>query len=441
MKFQQFALSFRRNSPSASMLLLSCLGFAQVGNGQTTTARTAESSAPTAQSNPLTAEVNQLLRQLHDPSFAVRESASLRLIEIGEPGLQSLRKAESSNSPDVAARVSRIAAEVERMVFEKRAKGFLISADPTEDFGLPGWTPFRAQVGSSRSSKLLFLEMIRRQKDLALAIDSVSKAAGTPNEQSAMDQMSITAAEIAQHFRTNMTYGGSLPGIGDAVGLLVACSMLQGQAPIEVNLTIVSAVYRAEVGDYFNKAGYGRCMRVLVGKWMPKTQEVLAADVLSLAMQKDIREGAVVARRHLGKQSDNDIRQFAFQCLSRFGESSDLALVSQHLNDQTIIHQYEESLPVNSDDIEVQNAAPPLGKLGILQPAKTLSVRINDLALATCMSIAKEDPLTAFPRFRSSPVIGFYVNSVACPSDEEGARAASIEAWLKRHGTRPLNSN
>ncbi len=392
-------------------------------------------------------EVVQLVKQLHDPAFAIREGASLRLLEIGEAGLVALRNAEADPSIEVRERVGRIRAEVDRLVFEQRAKGFLISGNPQEDFGLPGWSQFRQLVGSSRSSKLLFLEMIRRQRELAVCIAASSQAIGTPNEQAVLEHMNQVAAESAQRLRANMTHGGTLPEIGDAVGLLTAASLLTDQPSIEINVTIVSAMYRGEVGDYFNLAGYGRCMRTLTGKWMPKTQDVIAADILSLGMQKDIPESVVIARKHLGKQSDKDIRIASFQCLARYGETPDIALAEQYLSDETVVHQFEESYLLNRDDFNIEDSAPPLGKPPQLPAGpkvaknKLMAVRVNDLALAACMSISKEDLTVAFPKYHASPVLGFAVNSIAFPMDNQAAHNAAIESWLKKHGDRVLKSN
>ena len=187
MRFQQFSLTFRRR-----LRLAGVFGLCWMGSTQDVCAQ------PVSEVN---AEVVQQLKKLHDPSFAVREAASLRLLEIGEPGLDALRLAETDPSLEVRERVGRIRSEIDRLVFEQRAKGFLIGPNPEEDFGLPGWNQFRILVGSTRSSKLLFLEMIRRQRDLSLCIDFTSKAIGTPNEQAALFRLNQTAADSAQRLR------------------------------------------------------------------------------------------------------------------------------------------------------------------------------------------------------------------------------------------------
>ncbi len=429
MDFQQFVLHLSRGLRATGFASLCCFGGAS-----------ALGQSVASEPNP---EAVQLLKKLHEPSFAAREAASLRLLEMGEGSLSALRSAESDPSIEVRQRVGMIRAEVDRLVFERRAKGFLIASDPAENFGLPGWNQFRLLVGSARSSKLLFIEMIRRQRELADCIDAASQALGTPNERAAFEKMNQTAAESAQRLRANMTYGGTLPEIGDAVGLLTACALIKDQPSIEINVTIVSIMYRGEVGDYFNKAGYGRCMRTLTGRWMPKTQDVIAADLLSLGMQKDIPESVTIARQHLGKQSDNDIRIAAFQCLARFGATTDIELAEPYLKDDTIVHQFEESYLFNRDDINVENVPPPLGKpqLPVVPKNKLLAVRISDLALAACMAIGDEKLALVFPRYQESPIRGFALNSLAFPLEDQAAHDAAIQSYLKRRVDRVLKAN
>jgi HEAT repeat protein len=440
MCFQRFALSLDRQVRAVGIFSLCCAGMLSSALAQPPNDRPASRLKETQ-----TGDIGRLINDLRDSSFAVREAASLRLLEIGEPGLSALHAAASDPSPEVRQRVATIRTEVERLVFEERARGFLISTNPSEDFGLPAWKQFREVVGTTRSSKLLFLEMLRRQRELALSIHNASEALGTPNEQTALEEMSQLAALSAQQVRANMTYGGMLPEIGDAVGLLTACALMKDQPSIEINLTITSAMYRGEVGEYFSKAGYGRCMRALAGKWMPKTQEVMAADVLSLAMQKDVAEGALVARKHLGKNSDRDIRIAAFQCLARFGDTNDIPLLETHLNDQTILHQFEGSILLSRGDINIEESAPPLGRRP--KPAlpasdsEVMTVRVSHLALATCMLLAKEDPAAVFPRFQAFSSRGFSLNSIAFPIDDQDSHAQAVADWLQRQANRNLTAN
>lgn len=176
---------------------------------------------------------------------------------------------------------------------------------------------------------------------------------------------------------------------------------------------------------------------------MPKTQDVIAGDLLSIGMQKDIPEVVTIARKHLGKQSDNDIRVAAFQCLARFGETTDLALAEQYLDDETIVRQFEETNSLQPDGISVEDSAPPFGKLPLPPPPKSnlMAVCVSDLALAACMAINKEDASAIFPRFQASPVLGFAINSIAFPIDDQVAHKAAIETWLKRHSGRVLKAN
>ena len=57
---------------------------------------------------PDDAEITRLIKQLGDDEFDKREAATTRLAEIGEPSLDALHKAETSNDAEVRCRAMRV---------------------------------------------------------------------------------------------------------------------------------------------------------------------------------------------------------------------------------------------------------------------------------------------------------------------------------------------
>src|SRR5689334_1539887 len=67
-------------------------------------------------------EVRQLVDQLGDKKFAVRERATKRLIEIGQPALPAVREALRSNELEVRTRARRIADEIVSRQPDRKAR-------------------------------------------------------------------------------------------------------------------------------------------------------------------------------------------------------------------------------------------------------------------------------------------------------------------------------
>ncbi len=367
--------------------------------------RIAGADEPATISTNVSDEVDLLVNQLGDAAFATREAASKRLQEIGAPAVDTLQKAKKHPNIEVRERASRICDEIERHIFESVTKQFILAADGQQSFGLPAWDVFRSIAGDSRTSKLLFVTMLRSQSDLARSVEAVSQSKGTANSAIAIEELAARATAEANNLRLR-SVRGELPSVGDTVGLLLACSQFSDNAAVdsasnEVNEVVVASLYRAPQTEYFLKAGYDRCMRALAGRWISKTQDSLANDVLSIAMQRNIPEGAVVARRHLDPSSERETRVSALQCLARFGNESDIPTISALLQEETIVYEFTDQSDFGyaRDGIHEDNVPPPgLQRLAPPQNVRKMIVRLNDLALAVCMLL---DLKTLMKRFRS----------------------------------------
>lgn len=397
----------------------------------------ADEPNPSVKSND---EVESLIEQLSDPAFAAREAASKRLLEIGAPTLERLRQAQKHASLEVQERAKRICEEIDKVVFESVAKKFILAADGTQSFGLPAWKAFRSISGDSRSSKLLFVTMLRSQPELAALIDAATAVSEEANSVLAYEQLASKASSEAERLRSRSNRG-ELPAVGDTVGLLMACSMFNDTSSIaspsnEVNEVIVASLFRGPQTDYFSQAGYGRCLRALAGKWISKTQSALADDVLALAMQQAIPEGAIIARRHLSPSSDRETRVRALKCLARFGNEADIESVSKLLNDESIVYEFPDLGPIGlpRDGIREEDMPPPgLQRPKVPADEHRMIVRLNDVALAVCMTLGAEDLTKSFPNFVPSDSNPLQLADCAFASDAQEYHKLAIARWKQKH--------
>jgi regulator of sirC expression with transglutaminase-like and TPR domain len=83
-----------------------------------------------AKINSTPRQIAQLIGQLDDESFRVRETANSKLLAIGRPALPALRAAAGNNSPEVRLRVRSLVGTIQR---EMVREGFARLAKQTDD--------------------------------------------------------------------------------------------------------------------------------------------------------------------------------------------------------------------------------------------------------------------------------------------------------------------
>lgn len=385
-------------------------------------------------------DLQTLIENLNSPAFATREAASKRLLEIGAPALDTLRRAKQNSSFEVRERASRICEEIDKSIFENVTKKFILAADGSQSFGLPAWDVFRSISGDSRTSKLLFITMLRNQSELAKAVEVAANARGTEKVSEAYEQLMTRATASAERLRVRLARG-ELPTVGDTVGLLLACSLFDdtvevASASSEVNEMVVASLYRASLGDYFSKPGYDRCLRAFAGQWISKTQASLATDVLQIAHQRNIPEGAIVARRHLDGSNDRETRVRALQCLARFGNEGDIPAVAKLLNEELIVYEFNDQSLIGTarDGIQEENLPPPGLKPRLpIRDDRKMIVRLNDVALAVCMKLGSEDVTAVFPKYDPNDATGFVLVDFAFPAEGQENHRLAIARWKKEH--------
>ncbi|MCR9292986.1 MAG: hypothetical protein NXI32_09735 [bacterium] len=385
------------------------------------------------------AEVAKWLDALASNSFVSREWATSELLRIGEPALHQLKQF-SSQQIEVQRRVERIVNQLETDRFERISRQFLLDADADSESscGLPAWRCYCKLVGASRTSKLLYLDMIRQQPDLARSIDRVFCQCQDQADGDALPALLADTAELSSRLHNDRLVRMLVPEIGDVLAVLLATSLLEGTAPVEVNEFLATSAHSVPVSTYMHRRGYGKVLRQLYALWIPKTHQSMAGEALLIAMRDGYSTGAEIARKHVDSHLDVRLRESAIQCLARFGDASDLPLMLRLLDDETVCHEFPASqLPgFWVYGIQESDESPPNvtenSPGSIEEPI--LQYRVCDLALASSMLISNERMHDAFPRFAANEILAFDVKSIAVlkQPEQQQERAAQIDQWKQQ---------
>jgi hypothetical protein len=372
------------------------------------------------------------IEQLASPQFNVRERATMELLDLGEAALQPLKEVSGDVPFEVRERCRLIEQKISAQIFAERSRKFLLDSDPSNSYQLPGWESFRLQVGSSRTSKLLFLNMLERDRPLVRLISAVIEADSNSAEYRQQSELlSQLLTQRAEELNARL-YTLGTPSIGELMTVLFAASAIKSPPPVEVNRMLLSASQLSFQG-YLRQPGYRDCIKKLLGIWLPRTHEGMAPETLRLAMSLELPVVTQIARRHLSPNFDVATRSLAFQYMASYGEESDVPLLLEYASDEAVVEEFSDL----DSGIAVARAAPP----GVpLAPqfnddhnnelnAKNRLVRISDMAVASSMMILHQDPRSIFPRFDQEQTAKLMPHELAASAEEAPKQAAAARAW------------
>lgn len=384
----------------------------------------------------LDSRIDALIAQLGANRFQDRELASSELFKIGEPAIIALTAAERSGTAEIRQRAATIRARLDDEVFDNLSASFLRDTKLPQSHTLPGWRSFSEVIGSPRSSKLLFIAMVREQRALAKMIESLDEAKRRPNRDQAevvncKEKLKLACEQLAERMRVEKKF--EVPDVGDTLALMLSAIVLEGQVPVDVHGLIYGTLVTSNIREHLRRPGYRECLLRIMGAWIPLAPDPLAYEVLSLANVDGISTGVSVAKRVLteSKLDDNPLQE-ALLCLAKFGLESDIPLAEKLLGNESIIWETPDDGRI-PNGILLQNIAPPGGQLPNRPAAPNeppmLRVRMSDLALAVCMKLADQDLTRAFPRFSLAPDLELRLDNLAFPDSKPALREQAFKMW------------
>lgn len=412
---------FNTKSQLTKLVVLAMVGLQQFFNSSTMLAQEKQES------------LEQLIQQLGSSEFEDRERAANRLLQLGTDALEALKNVSSKSSKEIVTRSAVIVRVIEQRNLTSVSRQFFADVDDTNSHGLPGWSAFREICGSTRFSKMLFFELVKQQTQLASKIEEISQMRKRNLDTRDQEiQLSRFVEFQADQFKMKMrSLTGPPVEIGDVLGVMLAVSVVNDQAPIESSELILSSAQMGFSG-YLNRPGFKPCLLQLMSAWVPKTPEAIADEVMGISNFLNISSVLPIARRHLTKGFDSLSRAQAILCIHKFGNQQDVAALAKLAGDSAVIHKFID-IADEENGITESFGAPPGAKPSATVPATTqMVVRINDLATAVAMNLANENPKTIFPKFTKDRFSLTWRKMVAVPESETESRDKAIRAWTDK---------
>jgi hypothetical protein len=290
------------------------------------------------------ARADQLVRELGDDSFQVRQNATRQLEQLGRAAKQALLRGLGSRDAEVRSRCRRILSTVLDLDLQARLTAFAAESDQQTGQDLPGWKRYRELVGEDRASRDLFVEMIRAESHLFEASQGDPRLLG-PLLQSRCEQLQQTAFESDARNRRLV-----------AVGSVAALFFLGSHPDVAITDTFVSYLHTFSYQPTFRSAMLNTeralPLRKILGLWISRPAgPVNSYQNFMLSLQFGLKEGlapAIAMLRDGGAQPH--MAQYAMLLVGRFSGKEGVSLLLPYLKDQSLLGSYS----INDEEVRTE---------------------------------------------------------------------------------------
>jgi hypothetical protein len=346
-------------------------------------------------------DAKNLVGQLGNDQFSVRESATNSLIQIGVEAKPILVAASNSNDAEVKLRARSILSKIVDADFQRRLAAFEADRDGSGNTTLPGWSVFKETIGSDREARELFVDMQKAETQLFDAYEQ-----GPEQALEALKERSQKAWDNA----TNLGRRGRRPA--GNVNLFNAAAMLfVGSDPrLEISDEIATRLSALPTNETFRNAIISgeqkrrQLYRTILGRWVARDMSLqLLAENLSYASNYSLKEALVPALKTLKSgepttPENSRLRTNAMLLVGKLGSREHIKHLEPFFSDTHLCLQ-----------------AP-------------MQVQMRDLALWVTVKLYGRDPRQfGFDRMQSNDSNGVNLNTIAFNSDEE--RQAAFKKW------------
>ncbi len=335
-------------------------------------------------------QIKELIQQLGDKHYVVRDEAESELLKIGGPAIESLRIATTlsgTDAPDgeIQLRATRLLILIEREEREQKIRLFLDGKDPK--LNLDGWIEFSKifeSESTDRQLRRIFVDMYQAQPKLFAAIKKgkheLESTYQFVSKQSLRSNSNSNATQAAGTMNALMFVAAlEFPG-ADESGKSERISISQNDLR-----RLKSVVTQSQMVTYVNNCGSRQQIEKLISNWLtaiPRKDAGSAGHILAVikAYKMDSQIEAVIEFAN-DKKLPAQTRVTAIELLASLGNAVHLPNLASLLQDSTIVGSY---LPqINLPDSE--NSGEPNFKNS--EPPPLMQVQIRDLALIAAIRI------------------------------------------------------
>jgi hypothetical protein len=363
---------------------------------------------PTAHSQGAPAmSIDVCIRELGSDSFAAREQAAHKLVDLGIAARDALLEASADPDAEVRMRARAILATVFESDFRDRLEAFSADHDGSHKKTLPGWEQFAASFGTGTLARQLFVDMQRAEPELLEALVKGGKPASEALDARCRGVIQ-QAAQTPPDGRLTLGTVASLLLVGASEGVSVD-EQVGGQL---FPWLIWQPVFQKNARES-NRA---TMLKKLLGMWVLKDASPAAStENLKFAALFDLKiEGLNLAIRLLAdQQSAAAAKANAILIVGKFGGPQQVSMIEKLLDDKTGCSS-------------VQGTNPP----------RQFELQLRDVALAIVVRLTGQNLRDyGFQSVQPHPTTLFQVGTLTFSAP--GVREAALKKWSRWRAEHP----
>jgi hypothetical protein len=351
--------------------------------------------------------VAQCVRQLGSDSFAVREQATSKLVELGMVARDALAEACNDSDAEVRARARDVLGLVQESDFRDRLEAFSADFDGSHKKTLPGWEQFSGSVGAGPRARQLFVEMQRAEPELL----ELLVAGGKP----ASEALETRCKSVVQQAIQTPPEGRM--SLGTIASVLFVASAKTVNVDEQVNSQLVPWLISQPIFQKSAHSGESSpLLKQLLGVWVMKdSRSTAAAENLKYAVNFELKaESIELATRVLGdRQVTVTARPLALLMLGKFGGKQHMATIEKLLED-----------------------AASCGMVQAHNPSRQVEIQVRDVALAVLLHLTGQNLREyGYLAVQSNPITLFQVGTLVF--SQPGNREAALKKWTRWRAEHP----
>jgi hypothetical protein len=346
-----------------------------------------------------------LVRQLGDDSFEVRERAGKDLLRLGVAARRALQEGARDADPEVRRRCKELLPAVLEADHKARLDAFLADKDGRQEHHLPGWERYRQVAGQDAAARAFFATLLRHDMNFLADVEKDPARAGE------------RCSEQCHELFGRMVYGG-MPGVrtpldlADVAEVLLVAGDPRVTVPPQSRPWVSTFFYQEPVLSAL-RGGEQTPFRKLVVAWMERqTDDEDAAQQMFLVMTQtlNLKEALDLGLRVL---RDRPVKSRglagALVTVGKLGGPAHRTALEPFLNDATIV-----------------------GNFAVGKERGTTQVR--DVALAMLVHVTGQDPKGyGFAFSHRYAYLKFHPSFLGFAGDSERDRAlARWRDWFAR---------
>ena len=302
--------------------------------GMVIAAETSPATPPAPTLSPEALKAIDLVRDLADARYKVRELAAKELKKLGRHAKPALLDGMKSSDPEVWNRCAQLLPEVMAADLKARVDGFLADTEGKLKHDLPMMESFQKIAGNDIASRKLFVDMVKTNANFLEACEQNPKLAG--------EKYNVRAQELQQQLWGPWSGMGARPQL---IASDVAALFLVGADPemskgitTTNNVNVVSNfLWQQPFQNALRSGEQAVAFRKVFFAWAELRTDVNSvSQTLSVIQNLNLKEGLEFAVRTM-KSKDQQIwtRAQAMTCVGKMGDKTHLPSMEAMFEDKT----------------------------------------------------------------------------------------------------------